>query len=151
MGFSSLGAFFVGGLSSSLLLSSGPNATKPPIVAAVSPSHATLCIPFGGNPMPDQAFSPALPHSPALLDGAAGSARFSTDPELLATMAVMGKLPKCAIIVSVRQAYLHCAKALLRSKLWTGEYVQPKGTFPSIARMVGDQVGMTEEQKKKGE
>jgi uncharacterized protein len=81
----------------------------------------------------------------------AGTARLSTDPDLLASMAVMGKNPKCAIVVSVRQAYLHCAKALLRSKLWTGEYAQPKGTFPSIARMVGDQVGMTEEQKKKGE
>ena len=81
----------------------------------------------------------------------AGTARFSTDPELLASMAVQGKEPKCAIVVSVRQAYLHCAKALIRSKLWTGEYAQPKGTFPSIARMVGDQVGMTEEQKKLGE
>ena len=81
----------------------------------------------------------------------AGTARFSTDPDLLASMAVMGKNPKCAIIVSVRQAYLHCAKALLRSKLWTGEYAQPKGTFPSIARMVGDQVGMTEEQKTLGD
>ena len=81
----------------------------------------------------------------------AGTARFSTDPDLLASMAVMGKNPRCAIVVSVRQAYLHCAKALLRSKLWTGEYAQPKGTFPSIARMVGDQVGMTEEQKKAGD
>ena len=80
-----------------------------------------------------------------------GTARFSTDPELLASMAVQGKQPKCAIVVSVRQAYLHCAKALLRSKLWTGEYAQPKGTFPSIARIIGDQVGMTEEQKKLGE
>jgi uncharacterized protein len=81
----------------------------------------------------------------------AGTARLSTDPELLSAMAVQGKEPKCAIVVSVRQAYLHCAKALLRSKLWTGEYAQPKGTFPSIARMIGDQVGMTEEQKKLGE
>jgi PPOX class probable FMN-dependent enzyme len=81
----------------------------------------------------------------------AGTARLSTDPDLLASMAVQGKEPKCAIVVSVRQAYLHCAKALLRSKLWTGEYAQPKGTFPSIARMIGDQVGMTEEQKKLGE
>ena len=81
----------------------------------------------------------------------AGTARLSTDPELLASMAVQDKLPKCAIVVSVRQAYLHCAKALLRSKLWTGEYAQPKGAFPSISRMVGDQVGMTEEQKKVGE
>jgi PPOX class probable FMN-dependent enzyme len=81
----------------------------------------------------------------------AGTARLSTDPELLASMAVQGKEPKCAIVVSVRQAYFHCAKALLRSRLWTGEYAAAKGTFPSIARMIGDQVGLTEEQKKTGE
>jgi predicted pyridoxine 5'-phosphate oxidase superfamily flavin-nucleotide-binding protein len=77
----------------------------------------------------------------------AGTASLSVDPELLASMAVQGKTPKCAIVVKVRQAYLHCAKALLRSKLWTGEYAQPKGTFPSIGRMVGDQIGLTEEEK----
>ncbi len=81
----------------------------------------------------------------------AGTARLSTDPELLASMAVQGKEPKCAIVVSVRQAYFHCAKALLRSRLWTGEYAQPKGTFPSISRMVGDQIGLSEEEKAKRE
>ena len=77
----------------------------------------------------------------------AGTAQLSTDPELLESMAVQGKLPKCAIVVAVRQAYLHCAKALLRSRLWTGEYAQPPGTFPSIGRMVGDQIGLSEEEK----
>jgi hypothetical protein len=81
----------------------------------------------------------------------AGTADLSTDPELLASMAVQGKAPTCAIVVHVRQAYFHCAKALLRSRLWTGEYAHPKGTFPSISRMIGDQVGLTEEQKQKGE
>ena len=81
----------------------------------------------------------------------AGTARLSVDPELLASMAVQGKEPKCAIVVSVRQAYLHCAKALLRSRLWSGEYAQPKGTFPSISRMIGDQVGLSEEEKKERE
>jgi len=77
----------------------------------------------------------------------AGTARLSVDPSLLESMAVQGKVPKCAIVVSVRQAYLHCAKALLRSRLWTGDYAQPKGTFPSISRMVGDQIGLSEEEK----
>jgi uncharacterized protein len=81
----------------------------------------------------------------------AGTARLSVDPELLASMAVQGKEPKCAIVISVRQAYLHCAKALLRSKLWQPDYVQPRGTFPSISRMVGDQIGLSEEDKKTGE
>ena len=81
----------------------------------------------------------------------AGTARLSVDPELLATMAVQGKEPKCAIVISVRQAYLHCAKALLRSKLRQPDYVQPRSTFPSISRMVGDQIGLSEEDKKTGE
>jgi hypothetical protein len=81
----------------------------------------------------------------------AGTARLSTDKELLAAMAVQGKAPLCAVVVNVRQAYFHCAKALLRSKLWTGEYALPKGTFPSIARMIGDQVGLSEEDKAKRE
>ena len=78
----------------------------------------------------------------------AGTAGLSVDPDLLASMAVQGKEPKCAIVISVRQAYLHCAKALLRSKLWQPDYVQAKGTFPSISRMVGDQIGLSEEDKK---
>jgi PPOX class probable FMN-dependent enzyme len=81
----------------------------------------------------------------------AGTARLSLDEELLESMAVEGKRPKCAIVVSVRQAYLHCAKALIRSRLWSGDYAQPKGTFPSISRMVGDQVGLSEEEKRIGE
>ena len=81
----------------------------------------------------------------------AGTAALSVDAELLESMAVQGKAPKCAIVVKVRQAYLHCAKAFLRSRLWTGEYAQPKGTFPSIGRMVGDQIGLTEEEKQQRE
>ena len=81
----------------------------------------------------------------------AGTARLSVDPELLDSMAVQGKAPKCAIVVSVRQAYLHCAKALLRSRLWQDDYAQPKGTFPPISRMVGDQIGLSEEEKKVAE
>jgi len=81
----------------------------------------------------------------------AGTAKLSVDPALLESMAVQGKAPRCAIVVDVRQAYLHCAKALLRSKLWTGEYMLPKGTMPSIARVIGDQLGLSEEAKKTGE
>lgn len=77
----------------------------------------------------------------------AGTAALSVDQSLLASMAVQGKIPKCAIVVRVRQAYLHCAKALLRARLWDDDYRQARGTFPSISRMVGDQVGLSEAEK----
>ena len=81
----------------------------------------------------------------------AGTARLSIDPELLASMAVQGKEPKCAIVIAVRQAYLHCAKALLRSRLWQPDYVQSRGALPSIIDMLGDQIGFSEEEKKTAE
>ena len=81
----------------------------------------------------------------------AGTARLSVDPELLASMAVQGKEPKCAIVISVRQAYLHCAKALLRSKLWQPDYVQSRSALPSIIDMLGDQIGFSKEEKKVAE
>jgi PPOX class probable FMN-dependent enzyme len=81
----------------------------------------------------------------------AGTARLSTDPDLLASMAVQGKTPKCCIVLTVRQAYLHCAKALIRSKLWAGDYAMAKGSFPSISRIIGDQLGYTEDEKKVAE
>ena len=81
----------------------------------------------------------------------AGTARLSVDPELLASMAVQGKEPTCAIVISVRQAYLHCAKALLRSRLWQPDYVQPRSALPSIIDMLGDQIGFTKEEKKTAE
>ncbi len=81
----------------------------------------------------------------------AGTARLSVDPELLGAMSVQGKTPRCAVVIAVRQAYLHCAKALLRSKLWEGEYAQPRSAFPPISRMVGDQIGLSEDEKKTAE
>jgi PPOX class probable FMN-dependent enzyme len=81
----------------------------------------------------------------------AGTARLSVDPELLASMAVQGKEPKCAIVISVRQAYLHCAKALLRSRLWQPDYVQSRSALPSIIDMLGDQIGFSKEEKKVAE
>ncbi|HJQ60102.1 MAG TPA: MSMEG_1061 family FMN-dependent PPOX-type flavoprotein [Vineibacter sp.] len=72
-----------------------------------------------------------------------GMARLSVDPELLASMAVEGKQPTCAIVVQVRQAYLHCAKAFRRSKLWDPATRIKRGDFPSLASIVRDQIGLS--------
>ena len=50
-----------------------------------------------------------------------GQGEISKDPELLNAMHANGKLPHTLLIVHVEEAYLHCAKALLRSKLWDNE------------------------------
>jgi PPOX class probable FMN-dependent enzyme len=69
-----------------------------------------------------------------------GTGSLSRDPALLQAMAVNGKLPKLAIKVSVREAFLHCGKALKRSKLWHDDYKIAPKSFPSLGRIIVEQV-----------
>jgi PPOX class probable FMN-dependent enzyme len=73
-----------------------------------------------------------------------GEAVLSADPELLSRWEVAhgGKRPKIAIVVTIREVFLHCGKALLRSKLWNEDYKIAKGTLPSFAQMLKDQTAM---------
>ena len=50
-----------------------------------------------------------------------GTARIVRDVSLRETMAVNGKVPDLAIVVDVTLAYFHCAKCIIRSKLWSAE------------------------------
>jgi uncharacterized protein len=68
-----------------------------------------------------------------------GTARLSQDPELLAAAAVNGRKPRLIILVSVREAFLHCGKALKRAKLWHDDYRVEHKSFPSLGRMIIEQ------------
>jgi len=68
-----------------------------------------------------------------------GTARLSYDPELLAAAAVNGREPRLVILVTVKEAFLHCGKALKRSKLWHDDYRVDKKDFPSLGRMIVEQ------------
>ena len=68
-----------------------------------------------------------------------GKARLTDDAALLAPCAVNGKAPKVGILIAVEEVFLHCAKALKRSKLWGPEYRQDRAQMPSIARIILEQ------------
>ena len=68
-----------------------------------------------------------------------GTARLSHDPKLLAAAAINGREPRLVILVTVREAFLHCGKALKRSKLWHGDYRVEKKSFPSLGRIIVEQ------------
>ena len=68
-----------------------------------------------------------------------GTARLSYDPKLLAAAAVNGREPRLVILVTVREAFLHCGKALKRSKLWHGDYRVERQSFPSLGRIIVEQ------------
>ncbi|MBP7452757.1 MAG: pyridoxamine 5'-phosphate oxidase family protein [Ottowia sp.] len=50
-------------------------------------------------------------------------------------------LPKLVIEVAVREAYLHCPKALMRSSAWAADGRLAQGSFPSMNSMLRTQLG----------
>jgi uncharacterized protein len=76
-----------------------------------------------------------------------GEASLSTDPELLASMAVEGRAPKIGIIVRVREVFIHCAKAFRRSRLWSPDHFQDRKEMPSIAKIILDETGGAPEEQ----
>jgi uncharacterized protein len=68
-----------------------------------------------------------------------GRAQLSRDPALLAAAAVKDREPRLVIVVTVREAFLHCGKALKRSRLWHDDYRVEKKDFPSLGRMIVEQ------------
>jgi len=68
-----------------------------------------------------------------------GRARITDDASLLKHCTVNGKQPKIGILVAVEEVFMHCAKALKRSKLWHDDYKQDRSLMPSIARIIMDQ------------
>jgi PPOX class probable FMN-dependent enzyme len=69
-----------------------------------------------------------------------GEARLSADPALLARFGG-SRAPRLAIVVTVREAYLHCAKALMRSKLWSPERQVQRSALPTMGEMLKAQIG----------
>lgn len=62
-----------------------------------------------------------------------GSAIITTDPTLLESFDRKGKQPRSVIVVNIEELYFQCAKALMRSELWTspdlGKQVPSAGDF----------------------
>ena len=70
-----------------------------------------------------------------------GTAVLSVDDESLRHFADERRQPKLVIKVTVTEAYLHCAKALMRSDLWNVERHVGRATLPSMGQMLKDQIG----------
>ena len=69
-----------------------------------------------------------------------GRARITTDSALLGPLAAQGKSPRSALVVTVEQAWLHCGKALIRSRLWDTEAKVAPAALPTLGKMLADQI-----------
>jgi len=69
-----------------------------------------------------------------------GRARIVDEPARLAELAVNNRAPLFGLEVAVREAFLHCSKAFVRSRLWAPESHAATGSLPSLGRMLADQI-----------
>jgi PPOX class probable FMN-dependent enzyme len=71
-----------------------------------------------------------------------GEARITVDRALRDTLAVDGKPPASVIITTVKAAYMHCAKAFMRSELWNPESWPERQTLPTLGEILRDQLAL---------
>ncbi len=71
-----------------------------------------------------------------------GSAELRTDEKYRAMCMERDKLPKLVVLVHLREVYLHCAKALMRAKLWNDAAKIDRQVLPSAGEMLKDHLGI---------
>ncbi|MDE2934732.1 MAG: pyridoxamine 5'-phosphate oxidase family protein [Chloroflexota bacterium] len=69
-----------------------------------------------------------------------GKAEIVTDGELLAPFSVGGKAPLSGLRITVEEAFLHCGRSLIRSRLWDPEVQIDRATYPTYGQVLADQI-----------
>ena len=67
-----------------------------------------------------------------------GEAQIVTDKKILELLAHKDRLPNLAMIVHVEEAFLHCAKCIIRSKLWKNVDSNAERKAPTLAKSMVD-------------
>jgi hypothetical protein len=70
-----------------------------------------------------------------------GRARLRDETSLIEQFKNEKRTPRLVIEVKVEDVYLHCAKALMRSKLWSAEGRVERAGLPTLGQMLADQIG----------
>jgi len=70
-----------------------------------------------------------------------GKSAITNNPALLEPLSVNGKVPRSAILITAEEIYFHCGKALIRSDLWNPDKQVRRSDFPSLGRILADQIG----------
>lgn len=71
-----------------------------------------------------------------------GTVRLRDEAALTDLFAATGQRPRLVIEVRVAEAYLHCSKAFMRSRLWQPGAQQDRAVLPSMNQMIHDQMGL---------
>ncbi len=73
-----------------------------------------------------------------------GVGRVTTAPDLMARFVVDEKPPRAVLVIEVREAQLHCGKAVRRAGLWDpAVQVDRAAVFPSTGEVLRDQLDLS--------
>ena len=67
-----------------------------------------------------------------------GRASISVDPALMQSFAINGKLPRSVLVVHIETIFFHCAKAIVRSKLWDEATKIDRKSLPSTGAIIAE-------------
>lgn len=73
-----------------------------------------------------------------------GLARISTAKEHLDLFSNLRNPPKTCIELTTKEVFLHCAKALIRSDLWSSKSKVDRSAFPTMGKMINDQLSVND-------
>ncbi|MEQ6433438.1 MSMEG_1061 family FMN-dependent PPOX-type flavoprotein [Comamonas sp. w2-DMI] len=132
------------------LLDASPRGGKPGFVKA--PDANTLLIPdAGGNNRLDSLsnllrdprigllfFVPGFDETLRVN----GRAQLRDEAHYTALFATAHFRPRLVVEVQVQEAYLHCAKALMRSRFWEADARVPRNVMPTLNQMIQSQMGI---------
>jgi hypothetical protein len=71
-----------------------------------------------------------------------GSVELRTDPDLVEPFRVGRSAPAVVLRITLREAYLHCGKAMMRSRLWSQEAKIDRSELPPLGVMLREQTGV---------
>ena len=73
-----------------------------------------------------------------------GRAEIVTDTRLLEPLTVKRRAPLSGLRITVEEAFLHCGRALLRSRLWEPEVRIERSSYPTYGQVLADQIRGTD-------
>lgn len=71
-----------------------------------------------------------------------GRVLLSTEPADLAACSDARRTPRLVLRMTVQEAFLHCAKAFMRSRLWHDDARIARGRLPTMNQMIHAQLGL---------
>ena len=76
-----------------------------------------------------------------------GKAYIEDDINLCNQFKIKNNIPKTCIVINIKEIYMHCAKAIMRSSLWEHSAFLSTTDFPTISQIINDQINSDEDLK----